>query len=487
MLTAFLVATTLRIIHACHITSRQLVLFFSMAALFVAASFALQGGGLLLYGEADWFLIDHNDPDRSLWSKIICPHRHDAEQYLAREVTHIVEHIDARFIHFCTMNGIPHFLSISTYAFLVAIAFMVWVACRKEGLALALSILLSCVFLTAPPILLAGSYVRPGHAHASFWATVLMMWLVYGQPQKRWQRVVATYAISLVMVWSDRQGLFFAAMVVLTILFLFRDRITEAACIFAAAITHTAYYLAIGPALVFAVSGVKIGESYQMGVVSGLLGIIFQNAAPGLRVTLANLSGLLGNIPSGAAAVVAIAASVAFKLNRLAVIAWFLLIALMYALIMHHQTALAWPDMIFTAYYNIFGTTLMFLVGAFLILRFKDHHKALVWVLAILVAGNVSVIFRHVEAIKRGHLTGFIAGAPHLKEALRQAVNQPDGTNTVKLNTRELFHFTEFKYVIKNPLEYGGRLTAQEFAESSWYLQFVRSQKKLPFGRGGRE
>lgn len=59
-------------------------------AAFLAINLSIQKGGFLLYGEADWFLIDHNNSDRSFLSKVICPHKHDAEHYMARELAHPV-------------------------------------------------------------------------------------------------------------------------------------------------------------------------------------------------------------------------------------------------------------------------------------------------------------------------------------------------------------------------------------------------------------
>jgi hypothetical protein len=108
------------------------------------------------------------------------------------------------------------------------------------------------------------------------------------------------------------------------------------------------------------------------------------------------------------------------------------------------------------------------------------------WVLGFMVLSNAVLMPSYVAGWKHGHLRGFIAGAPFMRQALKETTQRMYGTSNVRYNTLESCQFTGWNWIMKNPLEYGGKLTAQEFVESSQYLQFVRSEMHYPFGRGGR-
>lgn len=504
MLTAYLIVQTIALMKTLKVTKWQIASLLAIFVAFIATSVTIQNGGLLLYGEADWFLIDHNTSERPLWSMMLAPHRHDAEQYLARETTHVVEHLDARFIHVCTMAGHPHFLSIMTYVFLCGVCFLFWLVARHQGIDQWLTFLLIALFLTAPPIMLAGSYVRPGHAHATFWAVALVLWL-YVRPKIRFSWAI-TFFLALAMVWADRQGLFMAAVLMATLLvMLWKDRersqfeAIQAIC--AAVVLHSIYAALIGPVLIQSLTTFKVGANYQGDVIASLVPTIWRNGWAGLLLAMNNVCGLVGNVSLGVGAAFVAACCWAFGRRWWMPLAWFVLAAIMYALILYHQTALMWPDLFSTAYYLIFATAMAWIVAAYVItfqsarcdvwdvrnithVRFNNYAR---WIIAGMILGNLGCLPGHLNNMKRGHLSGFIAGAPFLKEALRVAVNQPARANTNKFDVVASMNFTEFKHVMKNPLEYGGKLTAEEFAESSHYLQWVRSERGLPFGKGGRE
>src|SRR5688572_29532629 len=92
-----------------------------MLIVVVFASVKVQKGGWL-GGEADMFLVDHLNPDRPFLSKILAPHSHDASQYQARELSHLFENFDARFINWSVKRKMPHFLSIMSFVFLTALS-----------------------------------------------------------------------------------------------------------------------------------------------------------------------------------------------------------------------------------------------------------------------------------------------------------------------------------------------------------------------------
>ena len=96
---------------------------------FIAASILYQKGAWLQY-EADLFLVDHLG-DRSFLSKVISPHIHDAEMYQARELSHVLEYLDAQFIYWCVTLKLPHFYSIVNYVLLFVVSLGFWWSATK--------------------------------------------------------------------------------------------------------------------------------------------------------------------------------------------------------------------------------------------------------------------------------------------------------------------------------------------------------------------
>lgn len=486
---------------------------FSLTALlaaYVIASVWIQGGGLMMYGEADLFLIDHNTSERSFWNKILCPHQHDADAYLAREITHVVEHIDARFVHWCISHGLIHFMSVSTYGFICAIAGIVWFCTRKAGWNHWLSLAAIAVFLTATPIMFAGIYIRPGHAHATFWAVVTMALIHVLDRQSKWSWLLL-FGSSLAMVWADRQGLFMA-LACSIVFFVTGDWWTRRAAkvMMLAVVAHTSWMVFVGPKLIARFTEFKVGAAYQGEPVIKAVPILMANGWDGFLIALNNVAQLFGGVSLGVAACIVVAAMLTWYFTQwhresmsmtIGRSKWYLtppfffigFSTVMYGLILHRQAALIWPDLFSSAYYLIFGTTIAWLIAVWyvgLAIHRNRGARRLEWVIGLLMAacvvGNVSGIRGNLTTIKRGHLTGFIAGAPFLKAKLKEVAESPTGTNTNRYDVKASMHFTEFKHIMKNPLEYR-QITGDEFAESSQYLQWFRSEKGLPFGKGGRE
>lgn len=478
---------------------------------FLAVNLTLQRGGFLLYGEADWFLIDHNNPDRSFISKIICPHKHDAEHYMARELAHLVEHIDARFVHWSVMAGHPHFLSISNYVFVLMICIIGSQSLYRFTASNWFILAALLVLLSSPPIITSGNYIRSGHMLATFLMVALAAYLIhkvlFDTPGIKEALVV--FGLSLLLVWSDRQGLV-AAVTVAAIVAVTRRDCWKTVCIpiIAAIAAHTLHYLYIGPKLItaftpfgyvktpahiIAVSGADAGK----GFIESFLGNIFANGLVGLKIANGNIGYLLGGVPLiFSLATIAAVVWKAYQLKKkgrcfnahAAFIITLFAIAGMNAIIYGAAKVLIWPDVAPIIYYNIIGTVAIWMMlMAILVQHYYDRSILLQVLFAAIALSNLHLSFGYVENFKNGHLGGFVAGAPVMREALRQTVNAPQGNNPVKYDANASAHYTDWKWVMKNPLEYGGRMTASEFVESSQYLQFVRSEKGLPFGKGGRQ
>jgi len=442
-----------------------------------------QHGGFLLYGEADLFLIDHNSQERSFLSKVLCPHRHDAENYMARELGHLVEHVDAVFIHWCVMNGVPHFMSITNYLFLGGAGLLFWFEAMRGGMNKINALLLMGLFYSAPVVFMSGNYVRSGHAAATFLALWLVVLLARGETRWRY-----AFPITMTMVWVDRQGLFAAISIWLVYFVLTRKdfNVLKAVPVIAAVCIHTFHYVFIGPWLIhhftpftdvvipvnpLAVSGANKGQS-------------FMNFIHGWYIALSNLRFLCGSIPLMLAAFLAVKMAMLLKSRWWVVLATIGLISVMNAIILGAAKSLMWDDCLPSIYYHLIGTAIIWILVSISSTRMVPNVAT--WILVALVMTNISMLPSHVRGWKSGHLQGFIAGAPFIRQALLQTTQRMYGTSTARYNTLESCQFTGWNWIMKNPLEYGGRLSAQEFVESSQYLQFVRSEMHYPFGRGGR-
>jgi hypothetical protein len=250
----------------------------------------------------------------------------------------------------------------------------------------------------------------------------------------------------------------------------------------AAIVCHWVWYLWIGPVLVESISGFKVGKEYQMGAIANSPTLILRNLPESIRIAGLRIGNFLGGISPGLSISGVVVAACYFK--RQWFLFWFLSMAVMYALILHHQNAIRTPDTRSVIYYAVFSTVMIFLVCAWLLPGLPC--KLSVCFMAAMLAGNISMLPEHLRAFKSGHLSGFIAGAPHLRKALRETARMPDGSGTNQFDTISLRQCTGFEMIMKNPLEYGGGLTAEEFVESSNYLQWFRSRKGLPFGKAGR-
>jgi hypothetical protein len=502
MLTILILSAVTKFIMDSKIKRSHIISILSLIAVLAGLSVWAQGGGYLLYGEADWFLIDHNTSERSWLSKVICPHRHDAEHYMAREITHIVENIDARFVHACVKAGYSHFLSLSNYLFLGAISFAFWVVSRRHGMDRLLSILLIVLLWSSPPIFMSGAYIRSGHAFAAFLMTMLVLFIYHQSTSltkmRRSVMWAITFTLSLLMVWSDRQGLFAACSIGLIVLIAnpVGQRWTYCTALAAAITAHTFHYLFIGPWLIahftpfadvivssnpMTVAGANRGGGFIGSVASAIL----SGAYGGATIALSNVRLLFGNI-TYAMAMISIAAACWICRVKWIPAMVVMLIATMNCIMLKASDVMLWPDCLPSIYYHIISTVALWLVAGVCLL--KTNPVVSRWLVVAMVAGNAFAISGHIEGFKRGHLVGFISGAPFLRAELNRTASIPSDryAGMPVYNTLESCQFTGWKWVMKNPLEYGGKLTAEEFVESSQYLQFVRSERGIPFGRGGR-
>src|SRR5690606_14960111 len=127
--------------------------------------------------------------------------------YMARELAHLVEHFDARFIHKCVMDGNPHFLSLSNYLCVLAICLMTGFHIQRNGYNKWIYFVALLALLFSPPIITSGNYIRSGHMLATTFMVALAIFIFHNFHRRTWRAGFTIFTLSLLMVWSDRQGL----------------------------------------------------------------------------------------------------------------------------------------------------------------------------------------------------------------------------------------------------------------------------------------
>lgn len=477
----------------------------------IVASLIVQKGSWL-HGEADLFLVDHLS-ERSFLSKVICPHTHDASQYQARELSHVLEFFDAQFIKWSIERKMPHFYSITNYLLLFLISVLQFrFASKYLKLDPLVSVLLVALFWTTPCIFYSGQYLRSAKQGCAFFA-FLLGWLVIMQagPRRFPAALVAAqgFLFGLGLVWMDRQGFFILVAMILT-LFLFAagppipHRGILIGAMAAAAIAHYAYSKAIAPGLIRELTGFDVSFQYQklpLGqFFKGLFGYLWQ----GLLLLGNNIRFVLGNITGGLALIACAAmawlfsrlrfasepAGRAFEVKRFAgllFVFWLLLLLGMNALMVLRHEPLTWPDQ--KASYYWIPTTVLVLICVTLAATAAQRQLNLRrWllpsILAALVFSNITALPEHQRLIQTGHLQGYIALGPHIRKGLKDLYNtQPGATPPAKKFDTKISsqNAGDFKRILQNPLAYPSLPPIEEFLFSSSFYNFLRSERNLEF------
>lgn len=476
----------------------------------IAASLIVQKGSWL-HGEADLFLVDHLS-ERSFLSKVICPHAHDASQYQARELSHVLEFLDAQFIKWSLDHKMAHFYSITNYLLLFLISVLQFhFASRYLKLDPLVSVLLVALFWTTPCIFYSGQYLRSAKQGCAFFAFLLGWMVIMQAGLRRFPAVLVAvqgFVLGLGLVWMDRQGLFILVAIILTLL-LFSvgpgvpHRGIFIAALAAAAIGHYLYSKTIAPGLIRELNGFEVSFQYQKlpleQFFKGLFGYLWQ----GIVLLGNNLRFVIGNLTAGLVLIVCAAmawlfgqvrpasepAKQGFELKKFwaaLFVFWLLLLVGMNALMVLRHEPLTWPDQ--KASYYWIPTSVLVLIAVTLAAaavqkRFSPRPWVLRGVLAALVLSNITALPDHNKLIQMGHLQGFIALGPHMRKALREVYNTPPGTTPLpkKFDTKiSSQNAGDFNRIIKNPLAYPN-LPVQEFIFSSSFYNFLRSERNLEF------
>jgi hypothetical protein len=503
----------------------------AIIAAFVAGSIIWHNGSFLL-PESDLFLVDHNDPDRSFVSKVLSPHVHDAGLYQGRELSHVLEFLDAQFIDWCVRLGLPHFYSIVTYVLLVSLSLLHWhFATTRLGLDRLSCALLLGLFWTSPCIFFSGQFLRDAKQGAAL-LLFLLIWFLFlklgipADPSERktseksvWRNlslVAPAFLLGLALCFMDRQGFFLTgiAAVSLLVLGLFPVRssyLKVAAALIAPLLLHTLYTRAVAPWLIYSVNGFTVSFEYQRLPWDKLFLHPAGYFQQGATLLVNHFRYFLGNMGEEAQLPVLIVWGAMVMLfykaggtrpgkgywwlsgGRWGALFLFWVVALigLYTLMVLRHYVLVWPD-IRTHYYWIPTITLILLACTFCVHQLNQRVRpAWSWapncVLAVALLANLKTIPEHHRIKANGHLQGYIELAPHLLRELRSLpAGQPALSGAVKFDTKKSVMIdTDLsadnrRQTLDNALA-NKTLTPDQFVASSHYYNFVRSRRNLPF------
>jgi len=488
---------------------------------FIAASVIYQKGAWLQY-EADLFLVDHLS-ERPFLSKVISPHIHDAEMYQARELSHVLEYLDAHFIYWCVTQKLPHFYSIVNYAllFIISLGFW-WNATRHLKLDPTITLLLIGMFWSVPCIFMSGVYIRDAKQGAAFLVFFLLCLMAkkiasaHGagpstMPNRPGGGIlwVQAFLLSLGLCWMDRQGFFLVTAITLTLVLSFIVPPVPYRGIFltalgAALVTHCIYGYMIAPPLIEKLTGFKVSFGYQKLPLDQPLPNLLVCIWKGFALFIDAFRYFLGNVPRGIAVCLVLGIiwlhwkrSIPTAVPEGARFGWVrqhyfgvlvglcvaLIVGMNIVMVIRHE-AVSWMEV--RAFYYWIPATVLVLVGmAFTIHLFIKRALVPVWLarlfLAAAVLGNLTSLPDHHFVIRMGHLSGYMNAAPFLLTAIRDLYENPPGPTPIgKFDTIASSRNQQQSRLLKDPLDYR-EMTPEEFVISSTFYNWLRSKRNLEF------
>lgn len=184
-----------------------------MCALWLAGSLWFQGGGFIDI-EAQHF-VQHYLAERDFLPTIFDVRRNDWNWYQARELSYLVDWIDAHALEASLRAGVAHLYPISHHAIVLVIVLLHlrWGRRYFPALPPALVVLLAGLFLTSSHSFL-GLYFRSAKdgVALALYALVGLTFLGPGVRDAsgiRWGRLSGGLALAIAMAHFDRQGIFY--------------------------------------------------------------------------------------------------------------------------------------------------------------------------------------------------------------------------------------------------------------------------------------
>ena len=269
-------------------TRRKWTLGTILVAAVMIAIFAAGECGSFVHMESTAFLRVYNDRTRSVWHIIFDPLVTDWNAYQARELSYLVDCLDARFIYFCAKLGLAHFYSLSAMVIVMLCVVLQQYFLERDFRALPpwLCSALSLAFVASPACRNFG-FFRSSKPLTTLAATAVCFaaWHLFVRRDVK-ERCTGTWVLlgaALILApLADRQGAFlsscFAGMCGVTLaamafhpvreFFRLGDealrKLRAASLLGGAAMLFAAIYnLYIGPAIIRALNGYDPSFDYQ--------------------------------------------------------------------------------------------------------------------------------------------------------------------------------------------------------------------------------
>jgi len=382
----------------------------------------------------------------------------DMDLYQARELSYFFDFIDCKFIEFSILHGHPHFLSITTYIFLLTIGLLIWhFSVKAVKLPPLTGLVIVLLYWTSPSVFLAGSYFRSSKNGVALTSAILFLLLHKflsmdnSNPEKHISNTswLVLFAVAWASTLFDRQGFYFIGMIILLISFWHvafphRSNISLLG-VFGATLTISVLYnLWFAPFLTEYFNHYQPNFSYQAMPWGSLISAPLTYIAAGAFLYLDTLRFMFGNLPLEVATIgltIVIAEvfrrlvkkrKVSKELSRfnvasigLILMNVVLLVDLDTLMVLRHP-ALLWPD-VRRVYYWLPQAVILYMSLALCISNLKDLRGAYAHVILILlllaIIGNVISIPGHNAYLVDGHLKAYVEFAPKLLDALANIKN----------------------------------------------------------------
>lgn len=430
---------------------------------FVLAPVVFWEGGLL-ESEAALFVPRYLD-DRGLAQKVFDPRANDFGAYQARELSYLVDWIDAQVLDGWLALGLPVFLPASALisSLLTVLVWRRGVSRVFPGARVVASGLLLLLYLSGFVVVLtSGVYYRSGKLLLAPALLALLFSVVEAarsEEPERPGRVAVLFALGILMSLLDRQGFFLvvtaAGLTALGAVVTGRLRYTALA-LGAAVAVAVLYNGWLGPTLVHLANGYRPRFKYQ----DVWLGAPFRKPERFVQageIVVENVGLLLGSLPSWAWAAVGVAGlawavksrpreagavrpgllRTGFPYVLLAAASQILMFAYM---IVRHRAIYEFPDHRVWYYPLVLQVVLLFglLLGLeSLILRLRRRRVAVVEIaLLAMVVSNVAHWPAHREALRPWF--------PHVREQstlLKQSLRESAPHPSLAADQREFFRF----------------------------------------------
>jgi len=495
------------------------------------SSIYVRHGGTL-HAETDMYLVAHLS-ERPLLSKIICPHSADAKFYQCRQLSHVLENLDAHFVYWSYLAGCPHFFSLVTFACLLGITCLHWhfgvSRLRMDHVTL---LLLVALFWTNPNIYLAGMCLRDAKIAAAFFVYAGMCVFLsrmlrvegeggvgIGEPDVPKRTVLLYASLALAACFSDPQGVFMVLLLsggvlVWSAVLKSREALLASLAGGGAAGVHTVFSLWLAPLLVRKWSGFEMQSAFDPSDKASVHSTWLESLKAGASLSCDTMSFGLGNMPAwvfGPLLLGVLAATFTVrtetatrwtsgKLKHPGILIGMTVVTLVLAnvgicsLMVARHPPVAWEDIRRGGYYGLPAVVLWLMVFTVLLRLLQDRFRlsrVVVWaVLAVLLAFNVESLPTHYRINTTGHMQGFIEATPSLLSELRRLRKEPAGKPTAaKFDTQKNCLLGDFSNMLRNPLNdisTHGSVDVEAYLKSSRYLNFLRSKKGLDFYQPGQ-